>query len=116
MNNLFSVTAPLTIKYADKSKKIVIEKFPHKEGLLIFEPFWHINGLSESVHLIKGELKGEGPWKINECVINVTGCEGSDPEMAQLVTEWQAYLSVPEQKYPNDDQIRGLAMKLGAEI
>ena len=116
MNNLFSVTAPLTIRYPDNSKKIIIEKFLHKEGIIFFEPFWHINGLNSSVHLIRGELKGEGPWKIGQHVIMVTGCEGSDPEMAQKVTEWQTYLNIPQQEYPNDMQIKTLAKKLGALV
>jgi len=113
-NNLFSVTAPLSIKYPDGSKKLIIVKYPHSRGLLFFEPFWHINGLTQSVHLIKGEITGEGPWKIADHVITVTGCQGSDPDMASLVTEWQAYLSVPEQQYPDETQIRQLAAKLGA--
>lgn len=116
MNNLFSVTAPLTIKYPDNSKKLIIEKFPHKQGILIFEPFWHINGLNNSVHLIKGTLVGEGPWKVDKCIITVTGCEGTDPEMAHLVSKWQSFFSMPEQQYPGDEQIMMLARKLGASI
>jgi len=116
MNNLFTVTAPLTIKYPDGTKKVIIEKFPHKRGLLFFEPFWHINGLNNSVHLIKGTITGVGPWKIDQHIIMVTGCESTDPEMAQAVTEWQAYLSVPDQEYPGDEQIKILAMKLGAVV
>jgi len=114
--NLFTVTAPLTIRYPDGSKKIIIEKFPHPGGLLFFEPFWHINGLQSSVHLIQGELKGEGPWKINDHIITVTGCQGTDPEMATKLSEWQTYLAIPEQRYPNDDEIHSLAKKLGANV
>lgn len=112
--NLFTVTAPLTIKYPDGDKKIIIEKFPHQRGLLFFEPFWHVKGLDDCVHLIQGELLGEGPWKIDGHVITVTGCQGSDPEMAAVLAEWQTYLGLPQQNYPNDAEIKHLAGKLGA--
>jgi hypothetical protein len=114
--NLFTVTAPLTIKYPNGHKKIIIEKFQHKQGLLFFEPFWHINGLNECVHLIHGELTGEGPWKIDAHIITVTGCQGTDPEMASALGEWQAFLGMPEHGYPGDDEIRHLAEKLGAVV
>ncbi len=114
--NLFSVTAPLTIRYPSGDRKIIIEKFRHQQGLLFFEPFWHINGLDSSVHLIRGELSGDGPWKIADHVITVTACHGTDAEMATQLTEWQAFLSMPEQRYPGDDEIRYLAQKLGAII
>ena len=75
-----------------------------------------MKGLESSAHLIKGELSGEGPWKIANHVITVTGCEGSDPEMASILSEWQAFLSVPGQDYPNDDEISYLATRMGARI
>jgi len=116
MNNIFSVTAPLTIKFPDGSRKLIIEKFSHEQGLLIYEPFWHINGLTNSVHLIKGDITGEGPWKIGQHIIMVTGCQVSDPEMSRQLSDWQAYLSIPDQQYPGEEQIRILARKLGATI
>jgi hypothetical protein len=114
--NLYTVTAPLTIRYPDGQRKIMIEKFRHREGLLFFEPFWHINGLDSSVHLIRGELSGDGPWKIADHIITVTACHGTDPEMASQLTEWQSFLSMPEQHYPSEDEIRYLAQKLGCTI
>lgn len=114
--NLFTVTAPLTIKYPDGTKKIIIEKFPHPQGLLLFEPFWHVKGLDACVHLIHGELQGDGPWKIDGHIITVTGCQGTDPEMAAALAEWQTFLATPEPGYPGDESIRQLAKKLGAAI
>lgn len=113
MINFFTITAPLTIQYSDGEKKIIIEKFRHKQGLLFFEPFWHIKGLKECVHLLQGKLTGQGPWKINGHIISVTACQGSDPEIATLLADWQAYLCM-QQGYPNDNEIRYLAEKLGA--
>ena len=114
--NLFTVTAPLTIKDPHGDRKIIIEKFRHREGLLFFEPFWHIHGLDRCVHLVRGELTGEGPWKIAGHIITVTGCHGSDPDMATQVSEWQAFLGMTDQRYPAAEEIRYLAQKLGATI
>ncbi len=114
--NLFTVTAPLTIRYPNGDKKIMIAIFKHQDGLLFFEPFWHILGLDNAVHLIKGELSGEGPWKIAGHIITVTACQGTDPEMASQLSEWQAFLSMPESEYPSNDEISYLAQKLGASI
>jgi hypothetical protein len=104
----------MTIRYPNGDKKIIIEKFQHREGLLFFEPFWHLNGLQQGVHLISGEITGEGPWKIADHVITVTGCQGTDAEMAQKLNEWQTYLATPEIQYPAPEQIAELAGKLGA--
>ena len=112
--SIYDVTAPMTIRYPDGEKKLIIEKYRHAEGLLFFEPFWHIKGLQQGVHLIRGEVTGEGPWKIAGHVITVTGCQNTDAEMAQQLSEWQTYLATPDIEYPAPDQISGLARKLGA--
>ena len=112
--SLYDVTAPLTIRYPDGTKKLIIHHFQHAKGLLFFEPWWHTKDLTQGVHLIRGNITGDGPWKIDNHVISVTGCHGSDFEMASLLTEWQTYLSTPEQDYPELEKINFLAKKLGA--
>ena len=114
--SIFTVTAPLTIRYPDQSKKLAIEVFEHSKGLIFFEPFWHINGLDKGVHLLHGDIKGDGPWKIEDCVISVTSCHSTDAEMADRLAQWQAFLSTPEPQYPDDTEIRLLAQKLGAIV
>jgi hypothetical protein len=41
----------------------MVERFAHPKGLLFFKPFWRLGSLEETVRLVEGELKGEGPWK-----------------------------------------------------
>jgi len=38
--DLFTVTAPLVIRHADGTRRLMAERFPHPAGLLSFEPFW----------------------------------------------------------------------------
>ena len=115
--DIFSVTAPLTIRLPDGEKQLIIAKFPHKLGLLYFVPYFHLMSFGEGVHLIQGDITGEGPWKVGNAVITVTGCHGSDPEMAAELASWQQYLMAEgqEERY-SDERIRSIARQLGAII
>lgn len=113
MADLFSMTAPLMIRFPDGEKRIMAEYFRHPEGLLFFDVFWNQSG-DLAIHLVKGEYKGEGPWKIGNAVISVLGCHGSDPQLASLYSEWQTFRQVAGDQYPSNDQIRQLAVARGA--
>lgn len=93
----------------------MVEYFRHAEGLLFFDVFWHQHP-QQSIHLIKGEYKGDGPWKIGNNVIHVLGCHGSDPELASLYAEWQFYLQTCGDEYPDANHIRAVAEEQGAVI
>lgn len=114
MADLFSMTAPLMIRFPDGEKHIMAEYFPHPDGLLFFEVFWQQGGES-AIHRVTGDFKGEGPWKVGDCVINVLGCHGSDPELASLFSEWQTYRQMSED-YPDEESIRQLARQHGALV
>lgn len=115
MADLFSMKSPLMIRFPDGEKRIMAEYFKHPEGLLFFDVFWNQSDDS-AIHIIKGEYKGEGPWKIGDAVINVLGCHGSDPELATLFSEWQIYLQMSADAYPVDDEIKKIAVSKGAMI
>lgn len=116
MNTLFSITAPLMIRLPQGKRHIIAKIFPHKEGVLYFDPFWNQRDIRESVHLIKGDLSGSGPWKIAEHVIQVLPCQGSEPELARQFYEWRDYLGMADNGYPSEDEIIYLAKKLGAQV
>jgi len=115
MADLFSMKAPLMIRLANGEKHIMAEYFKHAEGLLFFDVFWHQQN-PQSIHLVRGEYKGDGPWKVGNHVIHVLGCHGSDPELANLYAEWQFYLQTGADEYPTADAIRALAIAQGALI
>ena len=116
MAELLQVTAPLLIRYPDGTRHIMVERFAHPEGILYFEPFWHLHRpASRAIHLVRGEVRGEGPWKLGEAVVTVLGCQGTDPGMAGLYAEWEAFLQDGAQGYPAPEAILALARQQGAE-
>ena len=62
MAELFSVTAPLVIRFPSGEQAIMAECFPHPKGFVYFDPYWTETDPAKAVHVIAGEIKGEGPW------------------------------------------------------
>lgn len=116
MNTLFNITAPIMIRSPQGERRIIAKIYPHKDGVLYFEPFWHLWDIIDSVRLIRGDLTGNGPWKIAGHVIQVLPCQGSEPELAREYYEWRDYLAISSNGYPTDQEIEYLAKKLGAQV
>ncbi len=113
MADLFTVTAPLAIRFKDGSKQIMIRTFKHKDGLLFLAPYWHELSQDKQLQFVTGPINGEGPWKIGDAVITVLGCHGTDAELAGQFADWQSYLAQHSAEYPYDEmmQTRGLTLK-----
>lgn len=90
MADLFSVTAPLAIRFADGTKQIMIERIPFRNGILFLPPWWTDHSLEHSLRFVAGPIKGDGPWKSGDAVITVLGCHGTDPELAREFSCWQS--------------------------
>ena len=112
MADLFTVTAPLKIRLPDGSEQVIAELFRHPEGLLYFELHWQDDRESR-IHLVQGELKGEGPWKIADHIIYVLGCQHTDADMAYEYSEWQTWQLQNADAYPDRKMIRRLAASYG---
>lgn len=115
MADLFSMKSPLMIRFTDGSASIMAEYFKHPEGLVYFDVFWNLQPES-SVHLVKGDYKGDGPWKVGDTVITVLGCHGCDADLATQFAEWQTYRQMCDDEYPSRDEINNLARSLGALV
>jgi len=119
MADLFTVTAPLQVRYPDGTRHVVAECFPLREGegLVYFEAFWHhrVPALS-GIHRLEGHIRGEGPWKVGDAVLTLVGCQGTDPEMATLLAEWRDYLAQGAPGYPDRDRRLQLARVAGAAV
>jgi len=109
MADLFSVTAPLLIQYPDGTRQVIAELFPHPDGLLYFEIFWFEMPEGQGMHLVKGVLKGDGPWKVGDGVITVLGCRGSHPDQATEYAAWETYLAERGADYATRDEMLELA-------
>jgi len=116
MADLFSVTAPLLIRHPDGRQRVMAERFPHPSGLVYFELFWHLHDPETTVHRVEGLWKGEGPWKVGDCVIRVLGCHGTDGLLARQYDEWRAHLTEHGGSYPERAFIEAIARRLGAVV
>lgn len=116
MPDLFEMKRPLAVNFKDGSKTIMVAYYPHKEGLVFLEPFWQDKTQAQKTTVIKGELKGDGPWKIADAVISLVGCQGTDPDLAQLLSQWENHVQEVGPDYYKVEDIRSLARAAGALI
>ena len=113
MADLFSITAPLVIRYPDKSVDVLVECLHHPAGLVYFRPFWDRMPLTEGIRLVTAELRGSGPWKVGNAVVTVLGCQGTHPEQAAEFAEWQVYREQIGSHYPDVAALMQFAREAG---
>lgn len=110
MANLFVVTAPLLIRLPSGEQHVMAERFAHPDGLVFFELFWHL-GDNNGVHVVKGLIRGDGPWRVGDAVVRVLGCHGTDGMLAQRFDQWRLYLSDNTDAYPPRALIEAIARR-----
>ena len=113
MADLFSVTAPLLIRFKDGTTDIMVERLPHDDGLVYFRAFWDSMPLEAGIRFVPGEVRGEGPWKVGDAVVTVLGCHGSHPEQAGEFAEWQIHREQLAGNYPDRDSLLRMATDAG---
>lgn len=113
MADLFSVTAPLLIRYPDGRREVMVERFAHPAGLLYFLPFRDRADAAQALRLAEGEVRGEGPWKVGAATVTVLGCRGSDPDEAAEYAEWQLQRVERADEFPDREVLRELARAAG---
>jgi hypothetical protein len=111
-----SVTAPLVIRFGDGHEQVIAAGFPHPAGLLYLDLFWHRQTPEQAAHLLHGELRGSGPWRIGDAVIRVLGCHHTDPHLQEQFLPWNRYLETRGDEYPPRRQILEIARRLGASV
>jgi hypothetical protein len=114
MADLFSVTAPLMIRCPDGEKRVMAEVFRHPKGLLYFDLFWDQLPRGSGIHVVTGEVRGDGPWKAGDCVVTLLGCQGSEPGLASEYAEWRWYLEQQAAAYPSPGELQEIARGYGA--
>jgi hypothetical protein len=114
MPRIDNVTAPLVLRQADGSEQLVAAAFPHPLGLLYLDLYWHLSTPDQAAHVVRGELSGDGPWRVGDVRLRVLGCHNTDPHLQNDFTRWQQYLQDHAEAYPPRPQIREIATRLGA--
>jgi len=107
---------PLAVNFADGRKTIMVAYYKHPDGLVYLEPFWEQKAEGQKVAIIKGDLKGEGPWRIGDAVITLVGCQNTDAELAQMLAQWEFHVQSVGSGFYQPEAIRGLAREYGALI
>jgi len=108
------VQAPLVLRDPQGNEKVIAACFTHPRGLLYLDLFWHQSTPQQAAHLLLGELRGDGPWRIGGHRLRVLGCHNTDPHLVDQFVAWQEYLSAHGDEYPPPAQILDIARRLGA--
>jgi hypothetical protein len=116
MPDLFEMKRPLSVNFTDGSKTIAVAYYPHAQGMVFLEPFWEQKADGQKALVVKGDVKGDGPWRVGNAVFSLVGCQGTDPDLAQLLAEWEFHLQSVGAEYYEPEQIRELAREYGALI
>jgi hypothetical protein len=109
MADLFTITAPLLVRFPDGTKHVMVELLRHPDGLVYFRPFWGQLPREEGIQLVSGDIRGEGTWKIGNAVITVLGCHGTNPVEAAEYAQWQLHLEQLGDHYPARNQLEQIA-------
>lgn len=113
MADLFSVTAPLLIRYPDGSRDVMVERFAYPGGMVYFRPFWDRLGPERGICRVEGAVRGGGPWKIGAAVITVLGCQGTDPDAAAEFADWCIHREQLADDYPDREALQAMARAAG---
>lgn len=110
MADLFSVTAPLAIRFRDSGEKqVMVERLPCADGLLYLGPFWIDLPVQQALRFVPGPITGDGPWKVGDtAVVTVLGCHGTDAELAGAFGSWQTRMMELGDAYPSRTDIETL--------
>ena len=113
MAALFTVTTPLLIRYPDDTRHVMIACFEYPGGVLYFRPYWDELPDGEGICSARGDVRGEGPWKVGEAVVTLLGCQGTHPEQAAELADWKFSLENRGEPYPTRDVLEAVARERG---
>lgn len=114
MADINQMTAPLVLRDPQGNERVIAAAFSHPLGLLCLDLFWHQSSPDQAAHLLRGELQGEGPWRIGDYRLRVLGCHNTDPHLADQFAAWNQYLQKHADEYPPRAQMMEIAARLGA--
>lgn len=117
MADLFSVTAPLAIRFKDSGEKqIMVARLPYNNGLLFLPTFWTDMEPRQALRYVPGPVEGDGPWKVGNAIVTVLACHGTDAALANDFSCWQSFLMELGEDYPDDSEIALLMKTHAADV
>ena len=112
MHQLFTMKSPLYIQYANGEKRVIQVLFDHPEGVLYFEQFWEQDP-KHSIHLIRGDIIGKGPWRVGDCTFHVLGCNHTHPQLCHTQAFWQQEMLLKPEAF-RTNEVLAIASEKGA--
>ena len=106
--------SPLYIKYPNSEVRVIENIFEHPKGVLYFELFWEKDP-TYSIHLIEGDISGDGPWKVGDCSFHILGCNHTHPQMCEMRSFWQQELLQNPEKFRSNEVVK-IALQRGAIV
>ncbi len=116
MADLFTVTAPLAIRFASGERQIMVERLAYQDGLLFLPAFWTETGIVNALRFVAGPIRGDGPWRVGDAVVTVLACHGTDAELADEFAQWQSYVTQLDEAYPARDRIVAMITRHAATV
>ena len=113
MADLFTLTAPLLVRFPNDIRHVMVACFQLPAGILYFRPYWDELPPGDGICQLSGDIKGEGPWKVGDAVITVLGCQGSHPQQAAELAEWMFHLEQRGECMPTHEELRAVANEQG---
>ena len=104
--------SPLYIKYPNGETRVIEAIFQHPKGILYFELFWE-NDPQYSIHVIEGEVTGDGPWRVGSCSFHILGCNHTHPQKWEMHSFWQQELLQNPDKFRSNEVLK-IACEKGA--
>jgi len=68
LQEAFEKNLPLKVIISKNHERVIAEGFIVGEGVVFYDVFWY-EASFHPIHLIKGEILGQGPWKVGGLVI-----------------------------------------------
>lgn len=106
--------SPLYIRYPNGEVRVIENLFEHPNGVLYFELFWEKDP-QYSIHIIEGDITGDGPWKVGDCSFHILGCNHTHPQMCEMHSFWQQELLQNPGQFRGNEIVK-IALEKGAIV
>jgi hypothetical protein len=83
---------PLAIRIDEGNDRVMAEAFVVPGGLAFADVYWRLSMSGHLFHFIKGEISGDGPWRVGSAEVRVI--DHGDPR-ADEWNRWTAYKATP---------------------
>ncbi len=93
LQNAVEKRLPLIIDTRHGGSRVIAELFIVPQGIVFFDVGWCCDASWHPIHFVKGDIAGEGPWRVGDCTIREI--YRSDPLWSSYEA-WQQFMATEE--------------------